>query len=281
MSSVVLGLVAALAWGVHDLLVRVVSRSIAIPVALLAVLATGTLASLAVALTFGDELVFTASTARLGALAGLCYAGACLGLYHAFAAGPVKLVAPIIGAYPVLSVGWAAVKGTPITLLNWLSVLIIVAGVALVAVLSDTGDIPHQRRRAIVFAVLSGVGFAATFALGQSAAGEGGGWAVLLLARLVAMALVGAIIVVQRPSFASAFRSPGVLSGMGVLDASALAFVTLAGTVPNPEFAAVTTSTFGVVTILLARLFLGERVSLPQWGGIAAVFLGVALLGWP
>jgi drug/metabolite transporter (DMT)-like permease len=55
--------------------------------------------------------------------------------------------------------------------------------------------------------------------------------------------------------------------------------VTAAASLAHPEFAAVCASVFGVVTILLARLFLGERVRPPQWAAITAIFGAVGYLG--
>jgi uncharacterized membrane protein len=66
---------------------------------------------------------------------------------------------------------------------------------------------------------------------------------------------------------------------MGVLDATALGLVLLAGGLPHPEFASVASSVFGVVTILLAWAFLRERMTLPQWGGVALIFAGIGYLG--
>jgi drug/metabolite transporter (DMT)-like permease len=70
-----------------------------------------------------------------------------------------------------------------------------------------------------------------------------------------------------------------ILSLMGVFDALALALVTAAGTLPKAEYAAVTSSLFGILTVLLAAWFLREGVRGVQWFGIAVVFTGIAGLG--
>ena len=64
---------------------------------------------------------------------------------------------------------------------------------------------------------------------------------------------------------------------MGLLDTLALGLVMLAGGLAHAEYAAVAASLFGVVTILLAWAFLGEKVRPRQWPGIALVFAGI---GW-
>ena len=45
--------------------------------------------------------------------------------------------------------------------------------------------------------------------------------------------------------------------------------------------APVTTSAFGVVTVLLGRHFLREEINWAQWSGIVLIFAGVAALSWP
>ena len=58
----------------------------------------------------------------------------------------------------------------------------------------------------------------------------------------------------------------------------ALGLVLASGQLPHPEYASVTSALFGVLTILLAWRLLGERVRAAQWGGIAVVFGGIAVL---
>ncbi|OZA07885.1 MAG: hypothetical protein B7Y02_13260, partial [Rhodobacterales bacterium 17-64-5] len=68
------------------------------------------------------------------------------------------------------------------------------------------------------------------------------------------------------------------LAVMAALDIGGMFAVTAAGSFDRPEFAAVTSSCFGLVTVLLAWRFLAEPVSRVQWAGIAVVFSGVAIL---
>jgi drug/metabolite transporter (DMT)-like permease len=65
---------------------------------------------------------------------------------------------------------------------------------------------------------------------------------------------------------------------MGVLDAIALSAVTASGRLPQAEYASVSSSLFGVGTILLASYFLKEQLTALQWAGVATVFAGIAAL---
>jgi drug/metabolite transporter (DMT)-like permease len=66
---------------------------------------------------------------------------------------------------------------------------------------------------------------------------------------------------------------------MGILDVGGMMAVTAAGSYARPEFAAVSSSCFGLVTIFLAWRLLGERLTLAQWMGAAMVFGGIVVLG--
>jgi hypothetical protein len=59
---------------------------------------------------------------------------------------------------------------------------------------------------------------------------------------------------------------------MGVLDVGGMIAVTMAGSYTRPEFAAVTSSCFGLVTILLAWRLLGEKLTRAQGLGAVVVF---------
>ena len=68
------------------------------------------------------------------------------------------------------------------------------------------------------------------------------------------------------------------LALMGLLDATALALVIYAGTQQLSVFTSVTASTFGLVTIVLAQVFLKELMTSKQWIGALLVFASVCIL---
>jgi len=126
--------------------------------------------------------------------------------------------------------------------------------------------------------VLAGTGFAITFALGHIATTWGAELASIAIARVAAMTVVLALALgLPGPILPQRAQIP-ILAGMGVLDTVALGAVLLAGTRDNPEFAAVAASTFGLLTVLLAWLFLKEKMTLTQWGGVLIVFAAIGYL---
>jgi drug/metabolite transporter (DMT)-like permease len=183
------GMVAALCWAVHDLCVRFVTQDGAIFPALMAVVFTGTVAVLPFAFWIGDWNAMGPQAYGLSILSGVCFTVASVALYNAFGIGPVRLVAPIIGSYPILSVAWAAYNGQAITTGQWWAVGLVVGGVALVSILSDESESNGSQVKAILWGLLSSVGFFTTFATGQAASVAGDELPVTLITRTVCIIL--------------------------------------------------------------------------------------------
>lgn len=275
------GLTAALIWAVHDLLARKVSQGAALLPILIVVLGAGSMVLAPIALIFGDWSVMTSSAILIAVAYGLAYALAGGALYKAFSVAPVRLVSPVIGAYPMLSLAIAVAQGRTVSGADWLAVTAIVTGIAIVAI-AARDDTPEGYAAtpavALGWATLSAVGFATTFALGQEATRQGADLPVMLIGRVVALSVVLALAGARRGTLAPPSGRLWILVLMGVIDALALGLVTAAGGLAHAEYASVASSLFGVLTVLLAAWFLKEQVRPVQWLGIAAVFSGIAAL---
>jgi len=77
-------------------------------------------------------------------------------------------------------------------------------------------------------------------------------------------------------------RAPRVPAGwwpllilQGLMDAGGYVAVLMGGHGPGSEIAVVVSSCFSVVTVVLARIFLNEAMSVLQWLGVAAIMAGV------
>jgi drug/metabolite transporter (DMT)-like permease len=280
MLSLILGLASACAWAVHDLLVRKIGQNAALMPMMLLVLGAGVLALILPALAFGNWSEMTPAAFVLAAFAGAAYVVGMGGLYLAFSVAPVRLVAPILGAIPMLSLGIAALEGKLVSALEGVAVLAIVGGIIVVAVTSREGEDTPRPGLAIGAAIVGACGFALTYWLSQTAVRQGDALPVILVARICTFSLLSATALAARLPLRPDNANIRVLIGMGLLDALALGLVTASGNMPNPEYASISSSLFGVLTILLAFWFLKERVSAVQWLGILTVFAGVALLSW-
>jgi drug/metabolite transporter (DMT)-like permease len=271
-----LGLIAALGWGTHDLLVRRIAPGAQVLPQLAIVMVVASL----VTAPFGwtkplPELVPLA----LAVASGSAFFAASLALYSAFARAPASLVAPVIGAYPLPALGFEVLQGHPVSGMEWLAAMLIVAGVAVVAI---TGERESQRPHpaALPLAFIACLGLATSFALGQEAAARIDPMHATSLARAGGAALALIVLALWPKGIRAALKRWPTLLAMGCLDGLALSTVIAAGALAQASYASVASSLFGVVTILLAWAILGERVKLSQGAGIALIFLGLGWLAW-
>lgn len=279
MNAIALGLLAAVCWGLHDIAIRYLSRTVPLIGALLVVLITGLVFQTFVLASGGDLRLPQGPAFWLSIGSGAAFLMASLGLYFAFERGPVRLVSPIIGAYPIASIAFAAATGTAISGGQIAAVLLIVAGVGLVACLSDSsGDPVPPKGPTIALSLISALGFATTFKLGQMAAALDGELQSTFVARITAIALLGLIVVARKIPVTVGRGAILPLIVMGLLDGVALLSVLSAGSLANPQFAAVASSMFGLFTIVLAWVLLKERMTAPQWGGCVIAFLAIGYL---
>lgn len=281
MSPLSLGLIAALAWGLHDICVRVVSPGTSIYAALLTVLGFGAVFQSLAMTVWGGFGAIPGDAVWLAILAGGFFTLASIALYKAFAVGPVRLVSPIVAAYPVVSVGLAALKGTPVSASQMLAIAAVIAGVSLVATLSDRSDDPAQRagrKSTIMWSLLAGFGYALTFSIGHTASEHAPDLPVILITRVSAIALLLFIMLALHAPFLPRKSQLPVLAVMGLLDAVALVCVLSASGLPNAVFAPVAAAMFGMVTILIAWAFLHEKMHRLQWSGVILAFAGIGYL---
>jgi len=279
MGALELGLLAAMCWGFHDVCVRFISQKTPISACILTVLIVGLIFHIGLMIPTKEITVISKSAFVLATIAGVSFVIASFCLYYAFKRGPVKLVAPLIASYPILSISWAIWIGTPISKFQILAVLAIIFGVSIVAVLSDISEekIPPIGKT-IALSLIAAIAFACTFASGQAAAELSPHMSATLVTRIISIMLCAIIIYFAGLKYWPGKSAIPWLIAMGCADGLALWCVFSAGTLENPQYASVTSSIFGLITILLAWTFLKERMTILQWTGCIITFLGIGYL---
>jgi drug/metabolite transporter (DMT)-like permease len=281
MLAVILGAFAAVCWSLHDL----VARSYAPRLGALR-LAFGVVVMGGVLLT---PLVFSStSLASLGRDAilvslvlGLAYGAGIGGLFKALSLGPISLVGPVTATYPALVVLWNIAEGVWPTPLQAAAVLAALAGAVIVSRSGHhDGGLNAVARQNVVqlFAAcaISMVCYAAAVVLGQKAGVLAGEYPATWISRFsAALVLLPFLRSERQPEPLKAWHGLGVVA-MGLLDIAGQVAVNMTGTLPGHEFTAIGIATYGAVSTLLAAIFLKERVSPGQWGGIALIVAGVA-----
>ncbi len=276
MLAISLGLLAALGWGTHDFLVRWIAPGTRVLPQVTVVMGVAALLLMPV-LALTDLPHADGLGIGLAVAAGVVYFIAAWSLFAAFARAPARTVVPVIGAYPLPALAMAAAQGHAVGALAWLAAGLIALGLAVGASCRRQERQP-QRWAALGFSVIAGLGLAISFTLGQAAALRIDGLAAPAISRIAAALASGLALMGQREALPS-FRGQGrVLLAMGLMDAVALTAVMAAGTLTLAHFASVASAMYGMVTVTLAAIFLGEAVNRRQALGLALVFAGIAVL---
>jgi drug/metabolite transporter (DMT)-like permease len=287
MIALLLGLVAALCWSVHDLVARVYAPSIGPFRVAFWVVVSGAVLLAAIILWRGRIWNADWHSISLALAMGVVYAGALGGLLKAFSLAPVSIVGPFTAGYPALIVLWGFLHGLSPSLLQWLAVILIIIGAVIVgrAGPSDGGlaAVPEGKvPTVIISSVVAVLGFATAVILGQAATHGLGEFETTFVSRIPAAAIL-ALLMLKEVSEVSALSRKQWLAAtsMGAMDVIAVTSINVSAFYPGKELGAMAISSYGALAALLAMIFLKERVALGQWFGIAMIVVGVGILGWP
>ena len=255
----------------------------------LVVLAIGASALTLVVLVSDAPVRWSAPGMALSAVHGLSVVVMSVLLYTALARGPISMVAPIVAAHPVLVLAFAYATGARPEPGQWLAMAAIIAGVVWVARRAGSGPAEgegegkvegRRRARRITLLIAGGasVAHAAIIISGQAAVPYLGELQTTWVGRLVGLAALLALFALRRERPRCERSWVPFLVLLGFLDTGGYLALFAGSTGPHPEATAVAASTFGVVTVILARIVLRESITRTQWGAIALVFCGVAAL---
>jgi len=269
--------------GFADFMARFSSRAIGPASALFGMLATGAVVLSAYVYVFQPPLVWTWSGISFVALNGIATTVMTLLLYLGLARGPVSIVAPIVASHPALVVLLAVLLGARPTTIQWIAMAGTLAGALIIAACANNFEEAgkyerHHLRTTVMIACASAVSYAVLIAAGQAAVPIYGELQTLWLGRLFSLATLILVFLVQGKGPQMTMGWAPFIATQGLLDAGGYLFLFAGSTGPGAEIAAVTASTFGAITTLLAWAVLRERIRAMQWSGIVLVFTCVALL---
>ena len=281
---VLLGLAAALLYGSGDFLGGMASRRAHVLTVLTLVETAGVIAALAVA----------AASPGPASLAGLAWgfsAGLVGGLgliifYAGLAAGPMSVVAPVSGLVStVLPVAVALAEGERPGAGVYAGALLCLVAIVLASSAGDpeggTGPArrPARLGRAIAYGTASGVSFGLFFLLIRNAGQSGEVWPVAA-GRIGELAIVLAAAAVLRPGLLRGVGGgiPLVAAGAGVIDVVANICYVAATRTGAFGLAVVLASLYPGITVLLARVVLGERLRWIQRIGLGLAAVGIVLV---
>lgn len=287
--AILLGLMAAVGFGIADFLVRFATRSIGAYRAQFYLQFFG-LVGLSAGVAFSADLQHTIMHATLSAwlwmlTAMLLQIVSVLALYRAFEQGVLSIVSPIAASFAAVTALLSLLSGETVGLQRGLGMLLAIAGVILASYsaaeqLEGHGPGPRQLPPGVGWALASALGFGITFwLLGFQVTPRVGSVVPIWFLRLITPCLLLALAAPLRQSIALPRDSVWwFIGGAGILDTAAFLSATAALSHGRVAIAGVLMSLFSAVTVLLAWIFLRETLSRVQWLGVATIFLGVALV---
>jgi drug/metabolite transporter (DMT)-like permease len=277
---VLLGLAAAVLYGSGDFLGGMATRRAHVLTVLTLVETTGVIVALAAAVLSSGP----ASLAGLtwGVSAGLVGGLGLIIFYTGLAAGPMSVVAPVSGLVAtVLPVAVALAEGERPGAGVYAGALLCLVAIVLASAAGDTGPAgrPGRLGRAIAYGTASGVSFGLFFLLIRNAGQSGELWPVAA-GRIGELAIVLAAAAVLRPGLPRGIGGSITLAaaGAGAIDVLANICYVAATRIGAFGLAVVLASLYPGVTVLLARVVLGERLRWVQRVGLGLAAIGILLV---
>jgi drug/metabolite transporter (DMT)-like permease len=284
MGAIVLGIAAALCYGISDFVGGIVSRRIHYALVAVTGFATAT-ALIAAVLVLSSPPSPSADALLFGAASGLGGGLGTLFLYRGLGRGRMGVVAPLsaVGAAALPVVVGVALGERP-SPLAWAGVALALPAIWLVSrsgsrIQSQPGD-ARGRTAELVDGLGAGLGFGFLFiALGL--AGDGAGLWPVLASEVTSTVLIGPFLAPvvlslrgRRPTNGDIARA----SSVGVFGVAAVVLYYLSTRSGLLSVVAVLTSLYPAATVLLAATQLHESIDRPQAAGIALAGAAIVLI---
>lgn len=290
-----LGIAGALFWGTADFLARFATRRVGTYRTSFYINLTGFVFLCLYFLAAGGRGLRESAASgwqpwAWGALAGLLNSACSIAFYRALEKGVLSIVAPVSASYPALTLILCLLSGESLHWVNGIGIVTVLMGVILAStsspvagevVASDTSPHPSGPwTRGIGWAIVAACGFGVMFwLLGFHVMPVLGGFASVWIIRLTTASVLGLMAVpAQQILTVPRGKVWGLLACTGALDT--MAFLANNFGLQKGPVAEVTVlaSLYSAVTVVLALIFLNERLRRSQWLGIALILVGIVLV---
>jgi drug/metabolite transporter (DMT)-like permease len=275
-AAIALALGSSLVYGVSDFLGGLKSRSLPLLSVLLVSQGSALMLLAGVVVVSGDAPP-PGEFLAYAALAGLAEAVGVAAFYRGLAVGVMSIVSPIAATAPVVPVVAAIALGELPGTLQSIGLTLAVAGIAIISLESHQEASSRDLAPSILFGILTALGFGG-FLVAMDAASEGSVVWALLIARLTAVVAFSSVFLATRAQLGVRPREVPVLILIGALIIAADSLYATASTRGLLSVVAVLSSLYPVVTIVLARYYLQERLRRPQQIGATASIAGAVLI---
>jgi drug/metabolite transporter (DMT)-like permease len=273
MLTIALALGASLTWGFADFFGPLKGRTLgALRVLLYAQL--GGLVAIALAIAIRGEGPSSAA-ALLAVPAAISGTLGLYAYYRGIAVGAISVVAPIAGVSAAVPVIVGIASGEHLSALTAAGIACAIVGVFLAS--REPGRGGPRVAAGAGLALLAAIGFGGYFPP-MHAAGHADFWWASLFFRATSTSVILAAIAIRRPNVALSATQVPVLALIGIGDMLGNLLFAAASRGGLVSVTSVLASLYPIVTVVLARVVLAERVARSQEAGVALTLAGVALI---
>ena len=270
-------MISAFAWGTGDFIAKKAVDQIGPHRTLFYVFLTGAVFfGLSTFLTIGRIAQIDLRLLLLTLLSSLLCAAGYFLLYYGFQVGSLSVVSTITAGgaiVPVLfSIGILKESPGPDQLAG---IGLVISGVVLVSMKGEKARFQPEKKRGVVPALASSLLFGTYVILVKLVSERTGPFFPLFMVRGIGVVLIGIFLMRKRELALPPAPVRISLLSVGVLDTVAFLAFTTGMNLAYVAVVSPLSSLFTVVTVLLARLFLKERLSLRQKIGFVTVVFGV------
>lgn len=285
--SIALGLGAAIAWGVADFFARFATHRVGNFRALLYMQLVGFAMLSAWLILIPPGITWEWQTIGISAIVSLATTCAGLALYRAFQIGLLSIVAPIAASSGMIILPLGLISGQKINALQLTGLLFIIFGVIMASTPLGVRklkpaefELPEKKLRGVGWALLSATFFGCSFWGLSFITPTLGGVVPVWEGRLIGPILIVSLgrIIGQNLKLPELKVLPLIFS-IGILDTTAFVLYSLGVGSPDGAIVAVISSLFSAITVLLAFIFLREKLAPNQWFGVLLILGGVVLVG--
>lgn len=276
--AIVLGLLAALAWGSGDFAGGLASRRSPETAVLLGTESIGLVLLLGLAALAGGDP--TSRDLGFGALAGLLGVTGLAFLYRGLAQGRASVVAPLsaVGA-AVVQVTWGLASGEDP---GAFAVAGIVLALVAIGVVAGSADDEHEgtltRGQEIGCGLAAAVGFGFYLVLISETSDGAGLWTIVAARVAPVVVLVLVLGLLRRPAVPARDAMP-LVTLAGLTDAGANALLLVAVRHGLLSIVSPVANLYPAVTVLLARGFGHERIGRARLAGLGLAVASLVLIG--
>lgn len=277
MISIVFGLIAATSWGAGDFFGGLASRRMGAYLSVFFSEVAG-LGILLAAVYFTGEPFFSQSDLLFSLAAGSLGAFGLVLLYRALIAGPLSIAMPVsallAALVPILVGAWTAGLPAPLKLGGFVLALF---AVWMIAKGDQSGPLRLSHFSDLGLPFISGLCFGLYFVLIYQAAVDSTLWP-MIVGRMGGGIVLTVLLALRRESLCPIRSAWGLALLNTLMDLGGNLFYILAGQAGRMDVAAVLSALYPGVTVLLAWLFLKERIGPAQRVGIFAALAAIALM---